>query len=1139
MYVAYVEGFRLNADFWTAETMDNIIKMGEKLTAKSQKLNYKGKNNDFDVIPQIAERQAEVGLKIHFSGPLKSEPNIYKALSLYFSKYNACILCSKRLYLLIWKRCKNFYYIYDPNGRGENCERNFASGKCALMSTHFVEHLVHLIVNISQTNLGDEFHLYEIYLASFGKILDPIPKKALPKRFHKIWTVINDSFAVIPGCNNGLFQPNSAAVHNPSMLISVMAILYGQIERATTWNPDAVDELVRLGTAYYKSLRRKLKLKDNQHVIINDLPEKYVLGTYKASLKKTPFFYTGTVTEYCKKFEDSLLTCGLNELFNNKWDAALLQIDNSVVGIWRDSELFYLYDPFRRGKAGQVLDPEDYLSKGTAVLQLHSNFESFLKVLYQKALKMRRGGKLFLHAIKVGCIKPIMDGKQRKLRYPKLKLTPETYAVPSEKKDEEAGGDKPDATGAEDDKQNKKSKKSKKDKKGKKDKKKLEKICSIESLKPDERIPVFDNRDIIEGVVDDIISNVVNNLSEPTVGRPKLYKTAERVLLRSDKEYLEQLKYMVKHDQDYDNVNLAFLAEPEPETPPITLEEELAVPSNFQNLPDGTWIIFGTKSMPRLDEDQTKLVGLLSAIITASLTGRYKISTWTRSLIDYAINSTENFGEDFPTYQYALGALLAKKIPTLGLGKRTYSIKIQNVIKSDLQKPLRQALLENLVDYNRLLVICQRFSCLIVKRYNFLYMFVGFPVNAVGYRKSNIGPACLLRFVELDSLIRRIEFGCNPHGCDITNYVVIPLKVYDTTPESMGRYRQWKGKLESRMYKEAVQERRRSRESKLSKMQFLHSEIRKESERIDGFRKAKQEAKKSSKFTRGKAKGKVTYRSEDGTDTGVSEREYYEDEEMEEEEENYEDDDLPQPKHKFGTKIPKARDEYVRPQPILYGYRMREKDNLYKIQGSKALEGREECSLDEIKQCYFASALAILYAILKPHNQWTSQRVDQVIDSAIILCDSIEDLSTSFERIIKNVNVDDYTFDIWIKSFDPIGLIGDLVKQLERATTLRKYLIMHTANCAYAIYKDEYYHLFDSYASMHVLNNAPIEEEEEDEDEEQPRNRAKYLKGIQRYGERNTASWILFADAKSMVRYMDQRGCSPTWKEDWEYSFFV
>ncbi|KAM7356498.1 uncharacterized protein ACRADG_002206 isoform 1-T4 [Cochliomyia hominivorax] len=1139
LYVAFIEGFKLNADFWKDKTMDSIIDMGEKLIEKSVKMNYKSPNNDYDIINQISERQAALNIKVHFSGPLKSEPSIYKALSVYFSKYNTCILCSNKLFLLIWKRCKNFFYIYDPNGRTETCTRDFENGKCALLSTYFVEHLVHFIVNISQTNLEDEFKLYEVILTSYGKILDPLPENPFPRTFHKQWAVVNESYAVIPGCNNGLFQPTSLAVDNPSMLISVMAILYSYIERGKCWKPDQVDELIRLGTAYYKSLRRKLKLKDNQLVTILDIPDKYVLGTFKASLKKSPFMCTGTVTDFCKKYTDSLLTSGMRELFNNDWKAALLQIDNFTLGVWRDKEFYYVYDPFRRGKIGQVLDPDDYRTQGAAILQLHANIESFLRVMYELVVEIRRGAKFFIHSINVGCIKPIMDGKKRKLRYPKLHLTPETYPNAME----QGQGDE---VNVEDKKQNKKDFLSKKGKgkggKGKGKKEQIEKVCSIESLDEKEREIVYKSCEVVEPMLDEIVCEIVQEIPENVIYRPKLYKSATRVLLRSDREYLEQLKYLVKHEEDYDNLKTLYKAESEINIPTMTLEEELQLPSNFRSLPDNSAIILGSQQIEYVDEEQSKFKGLLSAIITSALTAKYKISTWSSKLIDYSIESVEMFNEYFQTYQYTLGALLNKHIPKVMLGDRTYSLEVEKQFKSDIQKSLKQIMMETLNNSKRLLVICQRFSCLVVKRYNFLYMFSGFPVNTVGYRISGVaGPGCLMRFIELDSLIRRIEFGCNAQGCSITSFVVITLNVCDITPEPVSRYRTYPPNLEQQMYNSALEEKARFEENQKSKLRFLNEELKKENLRIENFLK-KSETKTVPEKSQGKRAADIIPgepRHQGSIETNLSAyfsfQQDFGGEELLEELEAEEEECTVDPKHDFDTEWDSTKYEVtLKPRAVLYGYRMREKDLLYKIQGSKCLVDRTSYFYNEVKPCLFASAMSILYSILKPLNQWTSHRIDQIIDSTLMLTKTIEDMSNSEERKLRNISVDDYIFDVCLRVYEPLGLIGKLEKQMQKVFSLNKYFIFQTANCSYALAKDEYYHLFDPYASMELMDA-----DNEEEEKEYRHQRRKYAKTTKLYAERNTASWVLFADIKSLIRYLDQRACNQNWKEERIYKFMT
>jgi len=408
-----VESFRLNPDFWTAATMDGILKRGVKLTKKSADLNYKSETNDFDIIEQVVERDAAVEIKIHFSGLLKNEPNMFKALSLFFSKYNACIFTSRDLFLLIWKRCLNSYYIFDPNGRDEDCERDFEDGKCSLMATRYTEHLVHLITKFSDLQPQDEFNIFEISLTQYGKLKEAPIKAAENEEFHKLWAVVNENFAVKTAATGGIHQPISGNEKNASLVVALIALIYSEFELAKLWKPGTVDDIIRYGVAYYKTLRKKFRLDGKRwknkkpHLNVVDLPEMFLMGAFKATVRKHPFMINGHVAD-CKSYLESQLTMALHQLFNMpQWPSALLQIDNSVMAVWRDREFFYVFDPFRRNRTGLVVDPDDYTIKGLAVLQMHATFDSFVRVIYMNALKMRRGGKFFIHGIRTGFIPPV------------------------------------------------------------------------------------------------------------------------------------------------------------------------------------------------------------------------------------------------------------------------------------------------------------------------------------------------------------------------------------------------------------------------------------------------------------------------------------------------------------------------------------------------------------------------------------------------------------------------------------------------------------------------------------------------------------------------------------------------------------
>ncbi|EDW18568.1 uncharacterized protein LOC6582389 [Drosophila mojavensis] len=1105
--VAFVETYQVNPDFWTAGTMDGILKRGVKLTKKSISLNYKSEDTDFDILPQVMERQAAVKIKIHFTGLFKNEPNLYKALSLYFSKYNACIFVSRDMFMLIWKRCVDSFFIFDPNGRNELCQRDFEDGMCSLMATRFMEHLVHLITQFSDLTGEDEFSIYEIALSQYGKLKEPIIGKSKAQPFHKLWAVVNENFAVKTGGNSGIQQPISGKEKNASLVVSLIALIYSEFELAKVWRPMTIDDIIRYGVAYYKTLRKKFRLDGKRwknkkpELNVVDLPEMFLMGAFKATVRKKPFLITGHVTD-CKTYLESQLTHALYNLFKMpEWPAALLQIDNSVLGVWRDREFFYAFDPFRRNRVGMVVDPDDYRIKGLAVLQMHTTFDSFVRIIYQNALKMRRGGKFFIHGIRTGCIRPLQVMTQESNKFPAMQMGLPTFT--------DEPGEAP-----------------------------LAQKQSIESIPEEERFPTKEEREFAEELILEIINSIIKEIPEQRLERPYMYRQAQKVLLASDKENLRALRLKIKRGYELEE------EEPVDLKRVLTIEEELELKSNYQTLHDGAYIIMGTTKLPQLDPEMTKLGGVLAALVATAVSAKYKVSTWNAELVEFCIYSVNKFGEEYQNYELILACLLNKKLPDIAVGESNFSLVVSEVYKSSVSSSLRQDLLELLIDNNRVLVVCQHFSCVIFKRYNLLYMFIGFPCNAVGYRKGGAGPACMMRFIELDSLIRRIEFGCNPQGCSVMNYIVAAIKIVDNNIK--GHFRRWNKADEDAEYNAELARKNKMQEQRLEKMRVIDEELRKENKRIQDYLTAKQAHED-------RKKGKKPEYKDLGIDEGVDE-EQLELMEMDEEEEGEGEEEV-ELKHKPGKHLPKEVRKAYKPRPILYGYRMREKDCNFKIQGSMNLEGRADGSFKEIKPCYFASALAILSVSLRPLNRWNSYRIDRVITHAKSIATRVCDLESVFERVVRHVTIDEYEFDIWIRILEPLGMwtpapkpvtlspdaaLVTIKKKMQKLLNTRKYLMIFTPNGCFALYHDEFYHLFDPYASM----DKPGEEEEEEAadaggEEGDKKKKKKCPKGPKRYPERNTASWVLFADVESMFKYIDKRSSQPDWKERNQYMFYV
>lgn len=96
----------------------------------------------------------------------------------------------------------------------------------------------------------------------------------------------------------------------------------------------------------------------------------------------------------------------------------------------------------------------------------------------------------------------------------------------------------------------------------------------------------------------------------------------------------------------------------------------------------------------------------------------------------------------------------------------------------------------------------------------------------------------MMRFIELDSLMRRIEYGCNPQGCSVMNYIVAAIKIQDNNLK--GRFRRWQKSDEDAEYDQEVKAKEKLRQQQLQKLRYIDKELKRENARIQKFLRAKQ-----------------------------------------------------------------------------------------------------------------------------------------------------------------------------------------------------------------------------------------------------------------------------------------------------------
>ncbi|XP_055845210.1 uncharacterized protein LOC129911430 [Episyrphus balteatus] len=1121
LYVAYVGSFSKNPDYWSAQTIDSIIHSGIELFHKSIDRKYENLTSDFDIIPELTEKQATIDIKLHLTASLTEEPNILKALTLFFDRFHAGILWVENLYFLIWKRCMDTFYIFDPNGRDMDCKRNSIEGKASLMAIQTIEHIVHLILNYSEVESAADFNLYEINLKDFGKLSNPMNLQVL-KLPKKLYAVVNRFYSIIPALSGlPILSGGKPTDDNPSLMTSYLALVYSQIDPPREWTVQVIDDLIKFGKKYHNDFICDNRLKK---LNIADLPEVLLFGNYRVLVEKKAFVESGHVVD-CRSYRASQLTLALKNFLLN-YNFGLLEVDSSIFGLWKERNMFFVFDPFKRGPAGQA---GNFSKSGTGCLQIHLNLNSLCRMMFINSISIKTDGNFFLHGIRVKAVGTFSINRAFKdstgFGTLQIKYPFDCEAI-LEKKDENQNNEEKlpissfnrsivqclselsvnpcQRICSEQDfilEQKKMALR-----------KKLVRKHSIESIPDQYRIPEFDDIDVIDSVVGELMDDLMDKIQQKTEKKTKAFLEASKILLQSDRKHLEDLKMRLKRGEDFDNICSEFQSKASA-IPKMTAEEELAIESNFKPLPDGSWAIFGRET--DLDLSKGSLKGILSTITAAALSSKYKISTWSSDVIDYAIESCDVLEKRFWSYNHTLDLIFRKQMPKIQLGSTTFQIKVITT-KTVQSERLKIDVESGLSNVSRLFLICKGLSCLILKRYNLIYMFMGCSCDIFGFRSQSTGPMCLLRFLEINALVRRIEQACGI--CQ--KYVLVELEVKNVTDSVSRKFIQRTESQEELLYDREMAEKEGQKRRFKEKLKFIESEIRKESKRIKQFKDEKQSPRK-------KKGSKVSVKSPQ--QLSISDTSDFI--ETAEEGQLYDESDKSiefkhKPREDSSVKLSQAQ-LHQKMLPLL-GYQLKDSDCLFKIQGSTALENRLEDAPNKIKTCLFASAIAILYAILRPLNNWDASRIDKVINVANNIANTTSNMDSSTERTIKNIDVDEFEFEINVYHFIPQGAFGgNLEYIIKKAVQSQRYILLQISNSTFTIYHDKYFHLFDPYRSMEI---GPDAEEGTSEQEETPR----CPQDITKKPEQNNASWILFGDLTSMLDYINKRALNEDWKTDYK-----
>lgn len=403
-YIAFGYSYIENPSCWTFKTINDILLRAKHLLNLSmnqisnKKLRHKLLQETFYIHGYKVEVKC-TGPEI-IGNIIAAKPqatNIFKGLRLFFRKSRrSCLFRCDPILLLIWK-ANGHFYIFDSNGRTEQCITNSEIGYASLICVETLMNVACLIVQMSGLNANEFFVLSELRMKQLTIVKS---EKEIPTSStegdettdRSSFIVLSEHSAILQGSltiSNDFFKTSR---NHQSLAVCCIANIYNHIHPPNSWTNKIIDKVVLLGNQLYEQCT---KYDLPEEFTIDHIPREIIIGPYKATIRISPYQRGGQL-QHSSDFRLTDLMLEMEQCFNDYSDA-LLQVTHFIFAIWKRDGVYYLFDPYARGKSGEVMHVRG--ANGAACLHMHSTLHSMCSILYANLMKIAEKEVFYLHGL--------------------------------------------------------------------------------------------------------------------------------------------------------------------------------------------------------------------------------------------------------------------------------------------------------------------------------------------------------------------------------------------------------------------------------------------------------------------------------------------------------------------------------------------------------------------------------------------------------------------------------------------------------------------------------------------------------------------------------------------------------------------
>ncbi|XP_031767072.2 uncharacterized protein LOC113519037 isoform X2 [Galleria mellonella] len=362
--MAYCLAFHYHPKQWTMKLVDSLVDAGDQwyLQCLEKVHDHSAVQGICEVLP-FGKKQTLIlngkRMQVLLGEPdivgyaMSLDPTVYnlcRGLKAFFKGNRAGILLTRVLKVVIWKD-RICYYVFDPAGRDSRAYSNFTNGCSALIN-------VKDLVSVAEILLARSVLEDQKFVLAPVKVLKMVDEKCdedfesdreltQAEKAMIGYRILNENSAIVNANMHLGDKCFEDAKFRQALTVAIVAITYAKISPPNTWFSKTLDKILRLGNILFAECSHPKVMID---LTIDNIPNEIIVGPYACEI----IIYRERVKGQLFTTKECLLNIktGLEEFFSREDNSGILQFNNYSLAIWRQKDMFYLFDPYPRTNDG-------------------------------------------------------------------------------------------------------------------------------------------------------------------------------------------------------------------------------------------------------------------------------------------------------------------------------------------------------------------------------------------------------------------------------------------------------------------------------------------------------------------------------------------------------------------------------------------------------------------------------------------------------------------------------------------------------------------------------------------------------------------------------------------------------------------